>query len=152
EQTHVFHLDTYGGIPALVNGIVGKFSVPNQDQPHWILEGLAVAMESHFTSGGRLRPSIYAMYLRAGVLSGNPAPLGLTSHNVRRWPHGDLWYLYGSSFIGWILQTYGTDTFAAVSADYGSNVIPWGLNRSMRRAIRAKGRDGPRGYPDLYRA
>src|SRR5260221_8089161 len=65
------------------------------------------------------------------------------SHNVRRWPQGDVWYLYGGRFIGWILDTYGPATFAAVAADYGSNVIPWGLNRSIRRAT-------GRTYPELY--
>jgi hypothetical protein len=143
EQTHVFHIDTYGGIPALVNGIIGKFSVPNQAQPHWILEGLAVAMESRFTSGGRRRSPIYDMYLRADVLEHHLAPLDVMSHNVRRWPHGDVWYLYGSSFIGWILDTYGADTFAAVAADYGADIFPWGLNRSIAHAT-------GRTYPELY--
>jgi hypothetical protein len=145
EQTHVFHIDTYSGIPALINSIIGKFSVPNQDQPHWILEGLAVSMESHFTGGGRLRSPLYDMYLRADVLEHNLVPLDVMSHNVRRWPQGDVWYLYGGRFIGWILDTYGRDTFSAVSADYGNNIIPWGLNRSIARAT-------GRTYPELYRA
>ncbi|HEX3598146.1 MAG TPA: hypothetical protein VHU80_23720 [Polyangiaceae bacterium] len=145
EQTHVFHIDTYGGIPALINSIIGKFSVPNQDQPHWILEGLAVAMESRFTGGGRLRSSLYDMYLRADVLEHDMAPLDVMSHNVRRWPQGDVWYLYGGRFIGWILDTYGRDAFSAVSLDYGSNIIPWGLNRSVHRTTGST-------YPELYRA
>ena len=145
EQTHVFHIDTYGGIPALINSIVGKLSVPNQDQPHWILEGLAVSMESRFTGGGRLRSSLYDMYLRADVLEHDLVPLDVMSHNVRRWPQGDVWYLYGGRFISWILDTYGPDTFSAVSVDYGSNIVPWGLNRAIRRAT-------GRTYPELYKA
>jgi hypothetical protein len=154
EQTHVFHIDTYGGIPALINGIIGKLLVPNQNQPHWILEGLAVAMESEFTGGGRIRSSLYDMYLRADVLENNLAPLDVMSHSVRRWPQGDVWYLYGGHFIGWILDTFGRDTFAAVANDYGNNFLPWGINRSIARAtgptfplVRTAGRT----YPELYR-
>ncbi|HEX4341197.1 MAG TPA: BamA/TamA family outer membrane protein [Polyangiaceae bacterium] len=145
ELTHVFHIDTVGGIPRLINSIIGKFSVPNQDQPHWILEGLAVSMESHFTGGGRLRSPLYDMYLRADVLEHHLATLDVMSHNVRRWPQGDVWYLYGGRFIGWILETYGRDAFSAVSVDYGSNIIPWGLNRSIKHAT-------GRTYTELYRA
>ncbi len=143
EQTHVFHIDTYSGAAAILNALLGKTYAPNQEQPHWILEGLAVSMESRFTSGGRLRSPLYDMYLRADVLEHRAVPLDVMSHNVRRWPQGDVWYLYGGRFIGWILDTYGPDTFAAVAADYGSNVIPWGLNRSIRRAT-------GRTYPELY--
>ena len=158
EMTHVFHIDTYGGIPLAINSVIGKFSVPNQDQPHWILEGLAVSMESHFTGGGRLRSSLYDMYLRADVLEHNVVPLDVMSHNVRRWPQGDVWYLYGGRFIGWILRYVRWDTYAAVSADYGSNIIPWGLNRSIERATGASSCgghghwNGGRSYPQLYAA
>jgi hypothetical protein len=145
ELTHVVHIDTYSGIPGLINAIIGKFVVPNQNQPHWILEGLAVAMESRFTGGGRRRSSLYDMYLRADVLEDNLAPLDVMSHPVRRWPQGDVWYLYGGHFIGWILDTYGKDTFAAVSADYGRHILPYGINRSLTRAT-------GRTYPELYRA
>jgi hypothetical protein len=144
EQTHVFQIDTYSGIPALINGIIGKLVVPNQNQPHWILEGLAVAMESEFTGGGRIRSSLYEMYLRADVLEKNLAPLDVMSHSVRRWPQGDVWYLYGGHFIGWILDTFGKDAFAAIAADYGNNILPWGINRSVARATGNT-------YPELYR-
>ncbi|HVW24778.1 MAG TPA: hypothetical protein VHC69_05380 [Polyangiaceae bacterium] len=145
ELTHVFHIDTVGGIPRFLNSIIGKFSLPNEDQPNWIREGIAVTMESDFTGGGRRRASLYDMYLRADVLEHNVAPLDVMSHNVRRWPQGDLWYLYGESFIGWILDTYGRDAFSAVAVDYGNNIVPWGLNRSIERVT-------GRTYPELYAA
>lgn len=145
EQTHIFHIDNISGPAAIINALVGKTYAPNEVQPHWLLEGLAVAMESKFTSGGRLRSSQFDMYLRADVLEDNVAGLDEISHDVRRWPSGDLWYLYGGRFYGFILDTYGLDTFAAVAADYGNNPIPWGINRAIRRAT-------GRTYPELYRA
>ena len=123
EQVHVFHMDTISGPAAILNALLGKTYAPNQVQPRWILEGLAVAMESRLTSGGRLRSSLFDMYLRADVLEHNLAGLDRMSHDVRRWPNGDIWYLYGGKFIGWLLDTYGADTFGAVIADYGDNLV-----------------------------
>jgi len=55
------------------------------------------------------------------------------SHSPRRWPQGNVWYLYGSRFLSWIQDIYGYDVFAAVAADTGSQLIPYGLNRNIRR-------------------
>jgi len=143
EYTHILHIDNASGVPAIVNAILGKTVVPNQAQPRWVLEGLAVAMESAHTSGGRLKSSLFDMYLRTDVLADHLATLDEISQSPRRWPGGDVWYLYGSKFIEWILDTYGPDTFARVSNDYGAQVIPWGINRSIRRVT-------GRTYPELY--
>jgi hypothetical protein len=74
------------------------------------------------------------MILRADVLENNLARLDQMSHPSRRWPSGNLWYLYGGKFIGWIVDVYGPTTYAAVATDYGQNPIAWGINRSIRRA------------------
>lgn len=134
EYTHILHVDNISGIPALANIVLGKTYAPNQAQPRWILEGLAVAMESEHTGGGRLRSSHFDMILRADVLEDNLARLDQISHPSRRWPTGNLWYLYGGKFIGWIVDVYGPATYAAVATDYGQNPIAWGINRSIRRA------------------
>lgn len=54
EYTHVLHTDNIHGIPAIVNAVLGKTLAPNQVQPRWILEGLAVYQETARTSGGPL--------------------------------------------------------------------------------------------------
>jgi hypothetical protein len=133
EYTHILHVDNVSGLPALLNKILGKTAVPNHSQPRWILEGLAVAMETAHTTGGRLRSSQFDMYLRADVLEHNFARLDQMSGSPRRFPGPNLWYLYGSGFISFINDTYGPDVFAAVADDYGAQVIPWGINRSIRR-------------------
>ncbi|WP_437674338.1 BamA/TamA family outer membrane protein [Sorangium sp. So ce131] len=134
EFTHIAHIDNTSGIPALLNAIVGKSFAPNQVQPRWIIEGLAVVSESRHSSGGRMRSSMFDMYLRADVLEDNIAGLDQISSVPFRWPNGNLWYLYGSRFLGWILDVYGPDTLRAVSADYGASLVPWGINRAIRRA------------------
>jgi hypothetical protein len=134
EYTHILHTDHITGIPALINRIVGKSFAPNQLQPHWLLEGLAVYEESTETSGGRLRSSMWNMWMRADVLEGATATLDQFSNIPRRWPQGNIWYLYGSFFLQWIAQTYGEQAIRAWIDDYSAQVIPYAMNRSMRRA------------------
>jgi hypothetical protein len=145
EYTHVVHIDSTTGLPGLINAIFGKLYTPNDWQPRFILEGLGVAMESEHTDGGRLGSSQYEMYLRADVLDGRVVPLDQLSNTPRRWPGSNLAYVYGSRFLAWISDVYGPGTFAAVTADYSDDVIPFGINRSLRRVT-------GRTYPELYRA
>ncbi len=134
EYTHILHTDHIRGIPALVNAVVGKTLAPNQVQPRWILEGLGVYMESARTSAGRLRNSQWDMFMRADVLGDNVATIDQLSNSVRRWPQGNLYYLYGSYFTDWIADTYGEEALRKMADDYGKQLIPWGFNRSIRRA------------------
>ncbi len=143
EYTHILHTDNITGVPAIINAVMGRTLVPNQSQPRWLLEGLAVIEESRHTTGGRLRSSMFDMMLRADVLDDRLVPLDQMSNSARRWPQGNIWYLYGSRFLGWIAQTYGPTVLAAVSSDSGAQLIPFGLNRSIRRAT-------GRTYVELY--
>lgn len=133
EHTHILHLDNVRGAPAVVNAIFGKTYTPNSWQPRWITEGLAVVKESAHGTAGRMRSSQFDMYLRADVLEDRLAGLDQMSHAALRWPSGNLWYLYGSRFLGWIFDVYGEDVAAAIAADYGQNFVPFGINRSVRR-------------------
>jgi hypothetical protein len=133
EYTHILHTDNISGVPAVLNAVLGKTYSPNQAQPRWILEGLAVVSESQHSSAGRIRSSLFDMYLRADVLGDNIAGIDQFSSSAYRWPQGNLWYLYGSRFLRWITDIYGPNTMRAVAADYGATLIPWGINRAIRR-------------------
>ena len=143
EYTHIAHTDNISGVPAIVNAVLGKTLAPNQIQPRWILEGLAVVSESQHTSAGRIRSSLFDMFLRADVVADRIAGLDQFSSNAYRWPQGNLWYLYGSRFLSWITDVYGPGVMPAVSADYGSKIVPWGINRAMRHVT-------GRTYEELY--
>ena len=143
EYTHILHIDNVSGVPAIVNAVLGKTLIPNQVQPRWFIEGLAVVAESQYTSAGRIESSLFDMFLRADVLADNIAGLDQISSSARRWPQGSLWYLYGSRFLRWIADVYGQDALRAVLADYGASVVPWGLNRAIRRQT-------GRSYIELY--
>lgn len=143
ELTHIIHMSNVSGVPSLVNHVLGPTLAPNEEQPHWILEGLAVAMESEHTTAGRLRSTQFDMMLRADVLDGRIATLDEISHSPRRWPASTLWYLYGAKFTEWIASIYGPDVYGAVATDYGAALIPYGVNRAIRRAT-------GRTYEELY--
>lgn len=143
EHTHVLHLDQIGGIPALINAILGKVYAPNQVQPRWMLEGLAVYEESEHTSGGRIRSSVFEMFIRMDALEDRLLSIDQLSSSVDRWPHGNTWYLYGSRFVRWIADHYGNAALATISREYGRQLIPYGLNRIARRATGL-------GYTELY--
>jgi hypothetical protein len=134
EYTHILHTDHIRGLPAIVNAVLGKTLAPNQVQPRWILEGLGVYHESARTSAGRLRNSQWDMFMRTDVLGDNVATLDQLSNVVRRWPQGNLYYLYGSYFTQWIAKTYGEQALRDMADDYGKQIVPWGFNRSIRRA------------------
>jgi len=134
EFTHVAHADNISGIPAIINAVLGKTYPPNLVQPRWLLEGIATYYESRLTTGGRLHGSTWDMYLRADALEGNFVTLDQLSTGPNRWPHGTLWYLYGSHFVGHVVDRYGPQAFARVATDYGAQLVPYGVNRSLQRA------------------
>ncbi|MBI5537150.1 MAG: PD40 domain-containing protein [Deltaproteobacteria bacterium] len=134
EYTHILQTDHVRGVPAIINAVLGKTLVPNQAQPRWILEGVATLNESRHSSAGRMRSSMFDMYLRADVLADRIVPLDQMSNYTRRWPQGNIWYLYGSRFLGWITDTYGFDVITAITTDTSDEVFPYGINRIVRRA------------------
>ena len=143
EYTHILHIDNTTGPAKILNAILGKTYSPNQAQPRWIIEGLATLYESGYTSGGRLRSSIFDMNMRADVLADNIAELDDVSGAPQRWPQGSIWYLYGSRFLGWIAETYGANVLTGVSQDYGGTTLPLAINRSIYRQT-------GKTYPELY--
>ncbi len=134
EYTHVLHLDTYSGIPAIINTILGKVYAPNLVQPRWFIEGLAVHEESRETTGGRLRSTMFEMYMRMATLSNSLLRIDELSNDIDRWPRGTSWYLYGSRFVEYIAERYGREVLTTISHGYGRQVVPYSINRVARRA------------------
>jgi len=143
ELAHVVHLDSIGGIPYVVNQIIGKQLSPNQVQPRWFIEGLAVWLESDLTRAGRLRSALFEMIVRAQAIDGTLPAIDEITTSTRRFPGGNSPYLYGGRFLGWLAKTFGSDKLAEVSLRYGSRLVPYGLNIVAREVF---GRD----YPTLW--
>lgn len=128
ELAHVVHLDTIGGIPALVNRVIGKQLAPNQVQPRWWIEGLATWLESDLTGAGRIRSAVFDMMVRAQVEAGELPTLAEISTLLRAFPGGTGAYLYGGRFLDGLARRYGAEAIAEVSARYGARLIPYGLS------------------------
>jgi hypothetical protein len=137
EFTHILHTGTIGGPCAkIINAVLGLgYGIvypPNQFQPRWGLEGLAVFEESARTAAGRLHNSIWDMYLRAQTLEGYFQRLDQFSNFPNQFPYGNAAYLYGSALTRYVAETYGEQALLRWSRDYGSSCIPGGINRSIK--------------------
>jgi hypothetical protein len=134
EHTHIVHLEQASGLPRLLQRIFGSFYTPQQKLPGWLIEGLAVVEESAHTSGGRARSSQFDMYLRMDALEDRFLGLDLISFDGEPWPHGNVRYLYGEAFVGFIAERHGPQALGRFIAEYGRRAVPYGVNRALRRS------------------
>lgn len=145
EYTHILHIDTISGLPAFLNELLGKRLSPNQLLPRWFTEGLATYEESARTSGGRVRSSLFHMYLRTAWLDGRFYDISQLGSSPFLWPRGTAAYLYGSHFLAYVAETRGEEFFRRFNHDYGGRYIPYSLNITARdasaTATQAQGHD-----------
>ena len=142
EYTHILHLDTVNGLPRWVNYLLGfgvnTIYAPNQIQPRWFIEGLAVFEETERTSAGRLRSALFDMYLRSHTLEGKFLSLDRVTNQSHLFPRGNVPYLYGSALLRYMARRFGQDTLQQISQRYGGCWspdcwVPWGMSRVLRR-------------------
>ncbi len=133
EFVHIAHIDKVGGLPAVVNKVLGRSYLPNQIVPRWFLEGLAVYGESLVDGGGRLRSRVFDMYLRAEMMKARPLRLDQLSNIIDIWPQGAAWYLLGGHFVNYIAEAHGHDVLRRFIDIYGSQTLPFAMNRALAR-------------------
>jgi hypothetical protein len=83
------------------------------------------------------------MNLRVVTLANQRLDLDAITNGPRDWPRGTAAYLYGSHFLDYVFARYGDDKVRELSWSYGSNPIPYSLNRSIKRIT-------GRSFEDLY--
>ena len=134
EYVHILHLDTTSRLPSWINAVVGKLYNPNQLLPRWYIEGLATYHESARTGTGRVNSSLYQMWLRAELLSGEDNfSLGQVSNATTRWPFGSIVYLFGCFFIDWMGQRHGEAFLTEFNHLLGSRVVPYSMNQAAKQ-------------------
>jgi hypothetical protein len=134
EYAHILHLDTKSGLPAILNRVLGRTFMPNQNMPSFILEGTAVWLES-FTSGrGRIHSAVFRGILRVQALAGRLLDIDSATHVPLEWPGANVWYLYGGHFLDWIARNRGTSTAASLNAAVGDDLLPFAPNAAAREA------------------
>ncbi|HEY6854341.1 MAG TPA: hypothetical protein VI139_08835, partial [Gemmatimonadales bacterium] len=135
ELTHVFHLDRSASFWGAFQHVFGRVpgSFPNEYQPSWVIEGLAVYYESRLTGGGRVTGSFHTALLgadRAGGTSRGPWDAMLFT----RWPDGQLPYAYGSRFLAALARERGDSVIPRFVERTAGQLIPYRVGRQLRRA------------------
>ena len=143
EYTHILHMDTASGLHDVLNVIFGKFARNNATAPRWYTEGLAVYYETRLSNSGRLRNALYRTMLRNAALDHVIPSLGALSAGTRHWPGDSGYYLYGSFFIAYLAETYGSESLTKWNHEYGDDWIPYAMNRA---ALKVWGKT----WDDLY--
>jgi hypothetical protein len=133
EHTHTIQLDTKSGLPAVINKVFGGMMHPNQYMPRWYTEGMAVSNESEFTAAGRLRSSLFEMFMRMDVYEDQIPTIDQINGGNSRWPYGHIPYLYGGRFMQYLSEKYGNETFAALGYLYGQRMIPLALSTVLKK-------------------
>lgn len=124
ELTHVFHLDRVRGVWGVMQTVFGRAPglFPEEYQPSWVTEGLAVYYESKFTTGGRVRGSYHSQVLAADAADSSSRSRS-DALLFTRWADGYVPYAYGSRF------------FRSVADALGDSVIPRFVERSAGQWI-----------------
>ena len=143
ELAHLAHMDKVTGLPSWINLVLGRTVFPNGAQPGWFTEGLAVHTETSLSSAGRIRSSLFRMYLRTAALAGRFPTLDEMTGDTKRWPQGNNAYLFGGFFVQYLADRFGEQALTALSQHMSGMLIPWALNMIARKVMGL-------GYPELF--
>jgi Tol biopolymer transport system component len=145
EYTHILHLDHVGGVPGAFNRIFGKLWIPNGLVPPFFIEGLAVVNESEGDpASGRNASALFDMYARTLALDGPFPRLDEASNPYLEWPVGNVPYLLGGRFMGYLQARYGAPAVAGWIGDQGRYVWPYAPSWAGERWF------GGKAFPELW--
>jgi hypothetical protein len=146
ELTHIFHLDRTRGLWRLGQYVFGRspYLFPNEYEPSWLTEGLAVYYESRFTGAGRITGSEHRMIARASAIDHGFPSLSEVSLAAPRFPFGEAAYAYGSLFVDYLAKTRGAASVRRFVDNASADTIPFliyvqarqGFGISFTRAYR----------------
>lgn len=137
EYTHFLSLDPTRGIYTPLRYVFGDLLLPNLTWPLWMMEGLAVFMETRYTTAGRGRTAYYEMVLRSSFQEG---VLGLSdfltldklSGDNPYFPFGDHVYQFGYHLMNEVaLHTKNESVFGLLSKRSSSR-IPYLINSNLK--------------------
>ena len=140
ELVHVFHLDHTGPLGSVVRTVLGRTSAdwpafPSYDVPAWIGEGAATYYESALTESGRVNGSYHDMVLRTAILAGRFESPDQVSGLSPNWPAGSRVYVYGASFLDYMLGAYGEERMGEFVDAIASQIVPWRVDSGAKDAF-----------------
>ncbi|MEK7690115.1 MAG: hypothetical protein AAB425_03750, partial [Bdellovibrionota bacterium] len=112
EYAHFLNMDNTQEAWKLVRLLTGDSITPNSLLPPWMLEGLAVEMETFYTRAGRGRSTYYKMIVRAGfeeekLDSDDWITLDRVAGNYPWYPSGESPYIFGYFLTHALLEQNG---------------------------------------------
>lgn len=135
EYTHIVQLDMVKSFPEVLQNIFGNLYFPNMFQPVWLIEGLAVHEETELTGGGRNRSPASDMVLRMAVLENDFPDISHAANYTEKFPDGQVPYLFGGGFTGFIAKKYGREKLADLSLEYSGRWWPFLVSGTARRTL-----------------
>jgi len=123
EYAHIAQLGLTSGFQGAVKSVLGNLSLPGFTQartpPAWLLEGIAVWVESKVSGAGRLQDPYSGLVVsRAALEDAFPSLSDLSVNNFESFPYGNARYLFGGRFVDYLVRTYGEDKFRALLRAY----------------------------------
>lgn len=110
EYTHILNFEPAHGFMKGLRNVMGSVISPTMLLPRWWHEGLAVEMETRFSSHGRLRSNYQDATLRALAkedLLSRYSIADINESSLDTWPRGARPYLFGSLLLAEIQSIKG---------------------------------------------
>ena len=137
ELTHIFHLDRSRGVWRLSQYIFGRspYLFPNEYDPSWLTEGLAVYYESRLTGAGRIEGSEHRTIARASAIDHSFPALAQVSLAKPTFPFGEAAYAYGSLFVDYLARTRGPAAVRRFVEKSSADIIPFWIDLPARQGF-----------------
>ncbi|MCB0412344.1 MAG: hypothetical protein KDD22_07450, partial [Bdellovibrionales bacterium] len=130
EYTHILSMYPSHGVFRPLRWIFGNIMRPNAILPRWFLEGVAVEMESRWTTHGRLRNPATSALIRALIEDerwGKEDIARINEVSIPSFPYGNRPYFYGSLLWKELTSTYGLESVEYLHQRF-SRRIPFQIN------------------------
>ena len=144
EYTHASHLGNAKGLPHLLSRVLGNVFSPNFFSPLWIVEGITVRNESHFSPyTGRLNNGYNSAVISAKARADKLPNVLSANYYLDDFPYGN-YYIYGGAIVDYLSETYGEASLSEFFDDYGNGIFnigfgvafpSWTLDRSAKRVF-----------------
>lgn len=137
EYVHILNLYPTNSMFDYLNGIFGSIARPNMLLPRWSTEGLAVALESKESNGGRLRSNYFHAYARALSLEEawddfrNPVELNETG--IPSFPYGMRPYYFGAVYWEYLIRKKKDKAVLKFNENM-AGTIPYFHNSAMKES------------------
>lgn len=130
EYTHILNFEPAHGIMRFLRYTMGSIITPTMLLPRWWHEGIAVEMETRFSSHGRLRSTYQDATLRALAKENQFSMYSVADINeteIDTWPRGARPYLFGSILMSEVQSQKGGTIGDTLLQRYSSR-LPYLLN------------------------